>query len=143
MPFANLGNLLGDLDFWGGVAEGAGEQMLLQEERKDKDIRELRNFGMTRGMQIEEDNRSAINAAEVQVKELASLISGDRSANAPEVMEAAYYLIDQEGGIAGANRVAQLLNTEYSTYGVDPLLKWDCKNEALEKFRQHEMSHVQ
>ena len=47
MPFANLANLLSDEDFWGGVAEGAGEQMLLQEERKDKDIRELRNFGMT------------------------------------------------------------------------------------------------
>tara|TARA_R100001460_G_scaffold19266_2_gene40315 strand:- start:2529 stop:3986 length:1458 start_codon:yes stop_codon:yes gene_type:complete len=131
MPFANLGNLLGDLDFWGGVATGAGEQMLLQEERKDKDIRELRNFGMTRGMQIEEDNRDAVNAAETQVKELASLISGDRSANAPEVMEAAYYLIDQEGGISGANRVAQLLNTEYSTYGVDPIAKMGLQERSI------------
>lgn len=131
MPFANLGNLLGDLDFWGGVATGAGEQMLLQEERKDKDIRELRNFGMTRGMQIEEDNRDAIDAAEKQVKELASLISGDRSANAPEVMEAAYYLIDQEGGISGASRVAQLLNTEYSTYGVDPITKMGLQERSI------------
>ena len=131
MPFANLGNLLGDPDFWGGVATGFGEETLRQEERKDKDIRELRNFGMTRGMQIEEDNRSAINAAEVQVKELASLISGDRSANAPEVMEAAYYLIDQEGGIAGANRVAKLLNTEYSTYGVDPITKMGLQERSI------------
>ena len=131
MPFANLGNLLGDLDFWGGVAEGASEQIRTQEDRKDKDIRELRNFGITRGMQIEEDNRSAINAAEVQVKELASLISGDRSANAPEVMEAAYYLIDQEGGIAGANRVAKLLNTEYSTYGVDPITKMGLQERSI------------
>jgi len=123
MPFANLGNLLGDLDFWGGVAEGAGEQMLLQEERKDKDIRELRNFGMTRGMQIEEDNRDAINTAEVQVKELASLIAGDRSATSPEAMEAAFYLINQEGGITGATRVAQNLYTEYNTYGTDPISK--------------------
>lgn len=131
MPFGNLGNLLGDIEFWGGVATGFGEQTLRQEDRKDKDIRELRNFGMTRGMQIEEDNRNSINAAEVQVKELASLISGDRSANAPEVMEAAYYLIDQEGGIAGANRVAQLLNTEYSTYGVDPITKMGLQERSI------------
>jgi hypothetical protein len=123
MPFNNLANLLGDVEFWGGVATGFSEESLRQEDRKDKDIRELRRFGIERSMQIEQDNRDAINAAEVQVKELASLISGDRSANSAEVMEAAYYLIDQEGGIAGANRVAQLLNTEYSTYGVDPITK--------------------
>ena len=131
MPFGNLANMLSDLDFWGGVATGASEQITTQEDRKDKDIRELRNFGITRGMQIEEDNRDAINAAEAQVKELASLISGDRSANAPEVMEAAYYLIDQEGGISGANRVAKLLNTEYSTYGVDPITKMGLQERSI------------
>ena len=123
MPFGNLANLLSDEDFWGGVAEGASEQIRTQEDRKDKDIRELRNFGITRGMQIEEDNRDAINTAEVQVKELAALISGDRSATSPEAMEAAFYLINQEGGIAGANRVAQSLYTEYNTYGTDPISK--------------------
>jgi len=123
MPFANLGNLLGDLDFWGGVAKGASEELTRQEDRKDKDLRELRNFGITRGMQIEEDNRDAINAAEVQVKELASLIAGDRSATSPEAMEAAFYLINQEGGITGATRVAQNLYTEYNTYGTDPISK--------------------
>ena len=123
MPFANLANLLSDEDFWGGVATGFGEETLRQEDRKDKDLRELRNFGITRGMQIEEDNRDAINAAEVQVKELASLIAGDRSATSPEAMEAAFYLINQEGGITGANRVAQNLYTEYNTYGTDPISK--------------------
>lgn len=123
MPFGNLGNLLGDIEFWGGVATGFGEETLRQEDRKDKDIRELRNFGITRGMQIEEDNRDAINAAEVQVKELASLIAGDRSATSPEAMEAAFYLINQEGGITGASRVAQNLYTEYNTYGTDPISK--------------------
>jgi|TARA_R100000030_G_scaffold83126_1_gene66053 hypothetical protein len=123
MPFGNLANMLSDIDFWGGVAKGANIGITEQEDRKDKDIRELRNFGITRGMQIEEDNRDAINAAEVQVKELASLVSGDRSATSPEAMEAAFYLINQEGGIAGANRVAQSLYTEYNTYGTDPILK--------------------
>ena len=123
MPFANLGNLLGDLDFWGGVATGFGEETLRQEDRKDKDIRELRRFGIERGLQISEDNTEALNAAEIQVKELASLISGDRSANNPASMEAAYYLINEEGGIAGAMRKAKLLNTEYSTYGSDPIAK--------------------
>jgi hypothetical protein len=123
MPFANLGNLLGDLDFWGGVATGFGEETLRQEDRKDKDIRELRRFGMERGLQISEDNTEALNVAEAQVKELASLIAGDRSATSPAAIEAAYYLISQEGGLAGASRKAKLLNTEYSTYGSDPIEK--------------------
>ena len=56
MPFGNLGNLLGDIEFWGGVAEGASAELTRQEDRRDKDIRELRRFGMERGLQISEAN---------------------------------------------------------------------------------------
>jgi len=123
MPFSNLGNLLGDINFWGGVAEGAGTEMLRQEDRKDKDIRELRKFGMERGLQISEENTQLLNEAEAQVRELAAMVAGNRSANSPEAMEAALYLIQNEGGIAGAAKLAGQLQEEFSTYGTDPVLK--------------------
>lgn len=121
MPFANLGNLLGDLDFWGGVAKGASEELTRQEDRRDKDIRELRRFGMERGLQISEDNTEALNAAEDQVKQLAALVAGDRSANSPEAMEAAFYLIEQNGGVAGATAIARRYNEQFTSFGIDPI----------------------
>jgi len=119
----NIGSLLSDLDFWGGVATGASQQIDIQEEQKDRNYRELRKFGMERGLQISDDNTKMLDDAEKQVKELASMISGNRSATSPEAMEAAFYLIENEGGIAGAAKVASSLQTEFSTYGVDPIAK--------------------
>lgn len=121
--FGNIGNLLGDIDFWGGVAEGFTTETMRQENRKDQDMRELRRFGMERGLQISEENNALLNEAETQVKELASMISGNRSATAPEAMEAALYLIQNEGGLAGAAKVATSLQTEFNTYGTDPIAK--------------------
>ena len=117
----NLGNLLGDLDFLGGVAKGFGEESLRQEDRKDKDYRELRKFGMERGLQISEDNRNALNVAEDQVKELAFLVAGDRKANSPEALEAAFYLIEANGGVAGATAIAKKYYQQYDKFGIDPI----------------------
>lgn len=117
----NIGNLLGDLDFWGGVATGVGEQIDIQEERKDRDFRELRRFGMERTLQISEENAESLNNAEKQVQELAALVAGDRSANSPEAMEAAFYLIDKHGGVAGATSIASMYNKQYTSFGIDPI----------------------
>lgn len=117
----NLANLLGDLDFLGGVAKGFGEESLRQEDRKDKDYRELRKFGMERGLQISEDNRNALDVAEDQVKELAFLVAGDRKANSPEALEAAFYLIEANGGVAGATDIAKKYYQQYDKFGIDPI----------------------
>ena len=121
MPFGNLANMLSDLDFWGGVAKGANIGITEQEDRRDKDIRELRRFGMERGLQISEDNAEALNVAEDQVKQLAALVAGDRSANSPEAMEAAFYLIEQNGGVAGATSIARRYNEQFTSFGIDPI----------------------
>ena len=34
----NLGNLLGDIDFWGGVAEGASTELKRQRDDKDRTV---------------------------------------------------------------------------------------------------------
>jgi len=117
----NIGNLLSDLDFWGGVATGASQQIDIQEERKDRDYRELRKFGMERSLQISDDNTKLLDDAEKQVKELASMISGNRSATSPEAMEAAFYLIERECGVACASQIAKRYQQQYDNFGISPI----------------------
>lgn len=119
--FGNLGNLLGDANFWGGVAEGFTTQIEKQEDRKAKDVRELRNFGIERGLQITEENTKNLNETEAQIIELSSLIAGKRNVNDKAVREGALLLLEKYGSVAAAAPVAKELSVEYRTYGRDPI----------------------
>ena len=57
----NLGNLLSDIDFWGGVASGVEEEVFdNQEPRKQKQIDRFADWGMKTGLMIQEENREAL-----------------------------------------------------------------------------------
>ena len=117
----NLGNLLGDINFWGGVAEGVTTQIEKQEDRKAKDVRELRNFGIERGLQITEENNKNLSETESQITELSSLIAGKRNVNDKAVREGALLLLETYGSVAAAAPVAKELSVQYKTYGRDPI----------------------
>ena len=119
--FGNLGNLLGDANFWGGVAEGFTTQIEKQEDRKAKDVRELRNFGIERGLQITEENTKNLSETESQIIELSSLIAGKRKVNDKAVREGALLLLETYGSVAAAAPVAKKLSVQYNTYGRDPI----------------------
>lgn len=117
----NIGSLLGDMNFWSGVGEGFMTETNRQRDLKEKNYRELRNYGIESGLQIREENNAALDATEAEVKKVASLIAGDRAVSDKAVREAALYLINQEGSIDGAQRIAKKYSTEHSTYGRDPI----------------------
>ena len=117
----NIGSLLGDMNFWAGVGEGFMTETNRQRDLKEKNYRELRNYGIESGLQIKEENNKALDTTEAEVKKVASLIAGDRAVGDKVVREAALYLINQEGSIDGAQRIAKKYSTEHSTYGRDPI----------------------
>jgi hypothetical protein len=119
--FSQLGSLLSDVEFWGGVGEGFTKEALRQEDSKAKDVRELRNFGIERGLQISEENSNSIKESEASITNLASLIAGKRNINDAAVKEAAYVLVSKAGSVSAAATLAQDLNTQYKTYGRDPI----------------------
>ena len=126
--------MFSDINFWGGVAEGAGKEFTRQEERKEKDIRELRNFVISESSKIDEENRTEIKAAEEAAEQLGALIKGQRNANSAAVKEATMFLIDQHGSAAAALDAAKALNEQYTTYGepFDPI-----RTLGLTELRQH------
>lgn len=118
----NLGNLLGDIDFWGGVAEGASTELDRQRDTKDKTVRELRNFAVESGMKINEENATALRETEDSIKEVAYLIAGNRNIRTKAVREAAAALIERSGGsLAAAAAEAKKFKTQYDTFGRDPI----------------------
>ena len=118
----NLGNLLGDIDFWGGVAEGAITELKRQRDDKDRTVRELRNFAVESGMKINEENATALRETEDSIKELAYLIAGNRNIRNKAVREAAAALIERSGGsLAAAAAEAKKFKTQYDTFGRDPI----------------------
>tara|TARA_E500000318_G_C3567272_1_gene216235 strand:- start:3386 stop:4861 length:1476 start_codon:yes stop_codon:yes gene_type:complete len=121
--FSNLANMFSDVNFWGGVAEGASTEFLRQEDRKEKDVRELRNFIISESSSIDAENRKELSAAEEAAEQLGALIKGSRNANSAAVKEATMFLIDQHGSAAAALEAAKSLNEQYSTYGepFDPI----------------------
>ncbi len=119
--FANLGNLLGDEQFWGGVAEGFTTEINRQQVSKEKDVRELRNFGIEMGMKVKDENDKTLADTEASIIELASLIKGKRNVRDKSVREGALALLEQYGSVSAAASVAKDLNVEYKTYGRDPI----------------------
>jgi len=117
----NLGSLLSDENFWDGVGKGFTRAEELAQERKARDVRELRNFAIETGMSVREANDKALQASESAVIELASLIKGKRNVRDKSVREGALALLSQYGSIEAAAQVARDLNTEYKTFGRDPI----------------------
>ena len=121
--FNNLANIFSDINFWGGVAEGAGKEFTRQEDEKRKDVRELRNFVISESSKIDDENRTEIDKAKEAAEQIGSLIKGARNVKNPAVKEATMFLIDEYGSATNALEAAKNLHTQYETYGepFDPI----------------------
>jgi len=121
--FNNLANIFSDINFWGGVAKGAGTEFTRQEDDKRKDVRELRNFVISESSNIDDKNRENIEKAGEAAEQIGSLIKGGRNVKSSAVKEATMFLIDEYGSATNALEAAKNLNTQYETYGepFDPI----------------------
>ena len=121
--FNNLANIFSDINFWGGVAEGAGKEFTRQEDDKRKDVRELRNFVISESSKIDDENRAKIESAEEAAEQIGSYIKGNRNVRSAAVKEATMFLIDEYGSAKNALEAAKKLSTQYETYGepFDPI----------------------
>ena len=121
--FNNLANIFSDINFWGGVAEGAGKEFTRQEDDKRKDVRELRNFVISESSKLDDENRVKVESAGEAAEQIGSLIKGGRNVKSAAVKEATMFLIDEYGSATNALEAAKNLNTQYTTYGepFDPI----------------------
>jgi hypothetical protein len=121
--FNNLANIFSDINFWGGVAEGAGKEFTRQEEDKRKDVRELRNFVISESSKLDDENRIKVESAGEAAEQIGSLIKGGRNVKSAAVKEATMFLIDEYGSATNALEAAKNLHTQYETYGepFDPI----------------------
>lgn len=138
----NLGNLLSDENFWDGVGKGFTRAEELAQERKARDVRELRNFAIETGMSVREANDKALQASEGAVIELASLIKGKRNVRDKSVREGALALLNKYGSIEAAAQVARDLSTEYKTFGRDPIKTLGFVEEDLTSRATPTMSQI-
>tara|TARA_E500000318_G_scaffold4410_1_gene4627 strand:- start:2387 stop:3868 length:1482 start_codon:yes stop_codon:yes gene_type:complete len=119
--FKNLLNFLGDEDFIAGVATGAQKEMEKQEDRRQDDIRALRNFGLENGLRIRAENDESLKESAEAIEQLSSLVAGKRNINDVAVRETAVYMLDKFGSVPAALDAASALNTQYKTFGRDPI----------------------
>ena len=119
--FKNLLNFISDEDFLAGVATGAQKEMEKQEDRRQDDIRTLRNFGLQNGLRIRAENDESLKESREAIEQLSSLVAGKRNVNDVAVRETAVYMLDKFGSVPAALEAASALNTQYKTFGRDPI----------------------
>ena len=116
----NLGNLLSDIDFWGGVASGVEEELDTQDARKNKEIDRFADWGMNTGLRIQEENYEALAENGKIVEQIAGQLAGSGSARSKEAKEATLFLINKYGVNEAATRAKDLAK-QYNTYGREPI----------------------
>ena len=90
----NIADYVTDPTFLAGVATGVTETIDKGEERRSKTLDQLRTYGLEKTNRIEQEYINDLDANEAQVKSLAASLTPDGvSANSPEVLSAAQYLI--------------------------------------------------
>ena len=117
----NLGNLLSDIEFWGGVASGVEEEVFdNQEPRKQKQVDRFADWGMKTGLMIQEENREALAENDKIVQQIAGQLAGSGSSRSKEAKEATLFLINKYGVNEAATRAKDLAK-QYNTYGREPI----------------------
>jgi len=117
----NLVDYITDPDFLGGVATGITETIDKGEDRRNKTLDQLRTYGLEKTNRIEKEYFNDLDANEEQVKQLAAqLTPAGVSANSPEVLTAAQYLISTKT-LSGAQAEAQRLYDQNKRYGTNQL----------------------
>ena len=116
----NLGNLLKDIDFWGGVASGVEEELDTQDVTKNKEIDRFADWGLNTGLRIQEENYEALAENDKIVQQIAGQLAGSGSSRSKEAKEATLFLINKYGVNEAATRAKDLAN-QYNTYGREPI----------------------
>jgi len=116
----NLGNLLSDEDFWGGVASGVEETIDIQEARKNKEIDRFADWNLKTGLMRQEENYEAIAENDKIVQQIAGQLAGSGSSRSKEAKEATLFLINKYGINQAASRAKDLAK-QYDTYGREPV----------------------
>jgi len=116
----NLGNLLSDIDFWGGVASGVEEELDTQDARKNKEIDRFADWGLNTGLRIQEENYEALSENGKIVEQIAGQLAGSGSSRSKEAKEATLFLINKYGVNEAATRAKDLAK-QYNTYGREPI----------------------
>ena len=117
----NIADYVTDPTFLAGVATGVTETIDKGEERRSKTLDQLRTYGLEKTNRIEQEYINDLDANEAQVKSLAASLTPDGvSANSPEVLSAAQYLIETKT-LAGAQAEAERLYNQNKRFGISQL----------------------
>ena len=117
----NIADYLTDPEVLAGVATGVTETIDKGEERRNKTLDQLRTYGLEKTNRIEQEYINDLDANEEQVKALAASLTPDGvSANSPEVLSAAQYLIETKT-LAGAQAEAERLYNQNKRFGISQL----------------------
>jgi len=117
----NIADYVTDPDFLAGVATGVTETIDKGEERRNKTLDQLRTYGLEKTNRLEQEYINDLDANEAQVKSLAASLTPDGvSANSPEVLSAAQYLIKTKT-LAGAQAEAERLYNQNKRFGISQL----------------------
>lgn len=115
-------DFLTDEQTLGGIATGVSEQIDYSQKRADRAEERLNDWAMNRAERVEDKYRDELAENQDQIKVIAaSLANEEYAANSPEVLSATQYLIQNYGGIVGAQAQAKKLYQESDRFGIDAL----------------------